>query len=135
MNYILNDNGYIGAYLLNGSMIGGKNYDRELPEDFNENWMYYKVINDNLVLDLEEKEKNANAELVFNRVLDLKDYLKETDYNCEKILEGLFDVLCNSTPLTLVPNLLSYVASIKDNYIKVFEQRQAAREEINELEN
>lgn len=130
----LNDKGYV-CYTGENQQPNSFEYFGELPKNFKQFFNWYKFIDGQLVFDAEGKAADDNQTAVLDRIFDLKEYLNGTDYNCEKILEGLFNVLASSNALNLVPNLLAYIASIKDNYTQIFAARQAARDEINELEN
>lgn len=132
MWYTLDENGYINNYAILGMIPNGIEYHGELPELFSERPQCFKIVDGELFydnaryLDLSEKAQNIQT------ISALKQYLNNTDYNCEKIVEGLFHVICESNQENLATDLINFANSIKPNYELVLSERQSSRDQINE---
>lgn len=94
----------------------------------------YKLIDNELILDQEKKQKLVEDEIIYNktsRINELKILLNETDYICARAFE---EVLALSNPLTFISDFIKILVKYSTEYKEVIANRIAWRKEIQELE-
>ena len=119
MQIVINSDGYITASCPSsddGSGLVGaiEVADDKIPSDFAENQAFYRLENNELVFDSEYKSKIISGIQRANRIEELHAKLYATDYIAAKIAEG---------------------AATRDEYADKLAERQAWRDEINQLES
>ncbi len=88
MELQVNESGMVMGYALKGRFVDGVLYSGELPEDFKENYMFYRYTDDQLIyegaLHLAHKKRGDQK----MRIEELRDLLSQSDYRILKFLEG-----------------------------------------------
>ena len=94
----------------------------------------YKLINNDLILDIEKLQELKDMEISHNKMLrieELKKLLYETDYICSRAFE---EVLALSNPITFISDFIKILVKYSAEYKNVIANRIAWRKEIEELE-
>jgi hypothetical protein len=111
------EQGYVIGFVIIGDMEDAIEYDGSIPDDFTENYFAYKLVDGELVLDNTKLDQFTIKKNAFERLMQLKEAIQSTDYKIIKSYE-----------YSLAGLDLPY------NIQLLHEERQAIRDEINEIE-
>lgn len=103
----------------------GVTYTGDMPDDFDDMWPYYKLIDGVLIYDADKKAEEEASQAKAMRIAELKDQLMSTDYIAAKLSEATADAQSSGDSTALTAMLAKYSGKLT--------QRQAWREEIDTL--
>lgn len=75
-----------------------------------------------------------DQEHILAEIRALKSFLEETDYNDNKLIEGLVNTMKSATPETFTVVFMAWIDSVLAQYGELVANRQIWRDKINELE-
>ena len=94
----------------------------------------YKLIDSNMILDIEKKKEIISQEEEATKqknIKELKKYLTDTDYITARAFE---EVMALNNPLTFIADMIAILIKYSTQYKDVIAQRKIVRAEIEELE-
>lgn len=103
-------------------------YNEKILEDVDPAYLNcYQLIGNKLVINDEKYVIEKARREHDDRINELKQYLKDTDYIMAETFEK---VMALSNPVTFIADIIKILVEFKNRYADVIAQREEAREEI-----
>lgn len=122
------ENNYIKRFVTDGN---GEYVIDEETFDF-EHLFCYRLVDDELVLDLDKVQQQDEDDNKKLEIFDLKKHLNETDYITARCFEEIMGL---DNKITFIADFIAILVKYSKQYKEVLAERKQWRERIEELEN